>query len=103
MMSGLGGGPPPAVSDRDRRDPPEEGSHGDGRDTGLATRALGCLFLSGATIGLVSLLLPCPARADLAGLYSNVALAYLGAATLLLGVRWVHAWMLHVALMLGRC
>jgi len=70
-------------------------------DTRLRARALGLLFIAGATIGLTSLLLPHPSSADAAGLYSNIALAYLGAGVLLLFPGQVRRWMLHVALVSG--
>jgi hypothetical protein len=64
-------------------------------------RRLGWLYLAGATIGLLSLLLPLPTKADVTGLYSNVALAYLGGAGLVLGARRARPWMLHLALVAG--
>jgi diguanylate cyclase (GGDEF)-like protein len=67
----------------------------------LAARALAYLFLSGATIGLLSLLLPHPPKADVAGLYSNVALAYAGGIGLLASVSRIRPWMLQVALGAG--
>ena len=67
----------------------------------LPARALGWLFLAGATIGLVSLLLPHPARASLAGLYSNVGLAYVGGLVLLVGAGRIRPWMLQAAVVLG--
>lgn len=70
-------------------------------ETRLAARSLGYLYLAGATIGLVSLLLPDPPRADVPGLYSNVAIAYLGGAALLAGVSRMRPWMLQVALAAG--
>lgn len=70
-------------------------------DSPLRARALGSLFLAGATIGLVSLLLPHSAHADDAGLYSNVALAYLGGVGLLLGANRTPAWIVHAALIAG--
>ncbi|HEY3728394.1 MAG TPA: GGDEF domain-containing protein [Solirubrobacteraceae bacterium] len=70
-------------------------------DWRLGARALGLLFLAGATIGLVSLQLPHPRRADLPGLYSNVALAYAGALALLLAAAHVRAWMLQLAVAAG--
>jgi len=67
----------------------------------LPARALGSLYLAGATIGLVSLLLPLPAGADLAGLWSNVGLAYAGAIGLLaLGAR-APRWLLHGSVAVG--
>lgn len=79
----------------------EAGRAAVGLDTPLAARALGLLYLAGATIGLGSLLLPHPPRADLPGLYSNVALAYVGATALLFGLSRVRPWMLHVAVVAG--
>ena len=67
----------------------------------LAAGALGWLFVAGASIGLVSLLLPHSPAAHDVGLYSNVALAYVGGIVLLrLGPR-VPAWALHAALLVG--
>jgi diguanylate cyclase (GGDEF)-like protein len=45
---------------------------------------LGVLFLAGATIGALSLVLPHPSEYDASGLWSNVVLAYIGGAALLL-------------------
>jgi diguanylate cyclase (GGDEF)-like protein len=67
----------------------------------LRARALGSLYLAGATIGLVSLLLPHSAKADDAGLYSNVGLAYVGGFALVLGATRLRVWMLHVTLVAG--
>src|SRR5205807_6462353 len=67
----------------------------------LPQRALGSLFLAGATIGLLSLLLPHSPNADVAGLYSNVALAFAaGIALWVLGAR-VPGWSLHLAIAAG--
>ena len=70
-------------------------------DTRLPARALGWLFVAGATIGLVSLLLPHSPTADDAGLYSNVALAYLGGLLLLRFASQFPAWVMHAALVTG--
>ena len=70
-------------------------------DERLPARTLGYLFLAGATIGLVSLLLPLPRQASVGGLYSNVALAYVGGLSLLLGASKVRPWMIHVSLAVG--
>jgi hypothetical protein len=72
-----------------------------GEDPRLAARALGLLYLAGATIGLVSLLLPHPPGAEVLGLYSNVALAYVGAAVLLAGAGRFPGWMMNIAVALG--
>ena len=67
----------------------------------LPQRALGSLFLAGATIGLVSLLLPHSPQADVVGLYSNVALAFAtGIALWILAAR-VPFWTLHLVLAAG--
>ena len=59
------------------------------------------MFLAGATIGLLSLLLPHSPNADVAGLYSNVALAFAaGIALWVLGAR-VPGWSLHLAIAAG--
>src|SRR5437762_479071 len=64
-------------------------------------RAAGLLFLCGATVGAVSVLLPHAAGADDAGLWTNIAIAYVGAAGLLLfGDRLPRVYY-HVALALG--
>lgn len=70
-------------------------------ETRLAARALGSLFVAGATIGLVSLLLPHPPQADVIGLFSNVGLAYAGGVGLLLAASRVRVWALHTALTMG--
>jgi hypothetical protein len=70
-------------------------------DERLPARTLGYLFLAGATIGLVSLLLPLPARAHVGGLYSNVALAFVGGLALLCGASKIRPWMIHVSLAMG--
>jgi diguanylate cyclase (GGDEF)-like protein len=64
-------------------------------------RALGYLFLAGATIGLCSLLLPLPAGADVGGLYSNVAFAFVGGLSLLCGASKIRPWMIHASLAVG--
>jgi diguanylate cyclase (GGDEF)-like protein len=70
-------------------------------DERLQACVLGYLFLAGATIGIVSLLLPLPPRAHVAGLYSNVALAFVGGLSLLIAASRARPWMLHVALAVG--
>jgi diguanylate cyclase (GGDEF)-like protein len=67
----------------------------------LRARALGSLYLAGATIGLISLLLPHSAKADEVGLYSNVGLAYGGGIVLVLFATRLRVWMLHVSLVAG--
>ena len=67
----------------------------------IRAKAMGSLFVAGATIGAVSLILPHPAEADATGLWSNVVLAYVaGAAIFFLG-RGAPQWFFHVALAAG--
>jgi diguanylate cyclase (GGDEF)-like protein len=89
-----------ATGDRTRRallalrDAPET-------DTALQARTLGSLYLAGAVIGLVSVLLPHSGRADDAGLYSNVGFAFIGGIGLLTFSARVPRWMIHAVLVLG--
>src|SRR5438876_260192 len=70
-------------------------------DSWIRARAMGSLYVAGASIGVVSLLLPHSARADDTALWSNVALAYLGGALLLtIGPR-IPGWGFHAALAIG--
>src|SRR3954466_4801589 len=70
-------------------------------DTTMLARIMGLLYVAGATIGLLSLLLPHSAGANDAALSSNIGLAYVaGVALLALGPR-VRAWMLHTVLVVG--
>lgn len=75
----------------------------DGPDTDgrLPARTLGLLYLAGATIGMVSLLLPHSAQADDVDLWSNVALAYVGSGALLLLSSRLPRWTMHPTLLLG--
>jgi diguanylate cyclase (GGDEF)-like protein len=59
------------------------------------------LYLAGATIGVVSLLLPHSAAANDGALWSNIALAYAGGAALLLVGPRLPGWSFHAALALG--
>ncbi|HET9103718.1 MAG TPA: GGDEF domain-containing protein [Solirubrobacteraceae bacterium] len=70
-------------------------------DPRLGARALGWLYLAGGAIGLVSLRLPHPVRADLAGLYANVGLALAAGTVLLVAAARARVWMLHVAIVAG--
>jgi diguanylate cyclase (GGDEF)-like protein len=90
----------PGPGRRLERDPHARGG-GFESDSRLAARSLGSLFLAGATIGLVSLLLPHPPGADVAGLYSNVGIAYLVGLALLFGAAHVRIWMLQAAVAAG--
>ena len=70
-------------------------------DQRLPARALGWLYIAGASIGLVSLLLPHSRAADDAGLYSNVVLAYVAGVLLLRFGPRLPAWALHATLVAG--
>jgi diguanylate cyclase (GGDEF)-like protein len=70
-------------------------------DSRLPARALGSLYLAGATIGLVSLLLPHSPKADELGLYSNVALAYAGGLAVMVFAARLPGWILHAAIVAG--
>src|SRR5438270_12927532 len=80
---------------------PGAGEHRLETDPRLPARALGSLYLAGATIGLVSLLLPHSAKADELGLYSNVALAYVGGLGLMAFAARLRGWELHAAIVAG--
>lgn len=70
-------------------------------DARVRARGLGWLYVAGASIGTVSMLLPRSAAADELALWSNIALAALAGALLL----WIGArlppWTFHVSLALG--
>ena len=62
---------------------------------------LAVLYLSGATIGALSVLLPHPESFDETALWSNIALAYAGGAICLFGARRWPVWPLYVMVALG--
>lgn len=64
-------------------------------------RSLGWLFIAGATIGLISLLLPRAPNANVGALASNIGLAYLGGVIVLVVLRRMPAWTFQVALLAG--
>ena len=64
-------------------------------------RAAGLLFLCGATVGAISVLLPHAAGADDPALWSNILIAYVGAVGLLLWGERLPRWCFHVALAMG--
>jgi diguanylate cyclase (GGDEF)-like protein len=70
-------------------------------DAGLEARTLGSLYLAGALIGLVSVLLPHSGRADDAGLFSNIGFAFIGGIGLLTFSARIPRWMIHAVLVLG--
>jgi diguanylate cyclase (GGDEF)-like protein len=70
-------------------------------DSTIRARAMALLFLAGATIGAVSLVLPHSSDANDSALWSNVALAYLGGGLLVaIGPR-LPGWGFHVGLAVG--
>lgn len=70
-------------------------------DSRVRARAMATLYVAGATIGAVSLVLPHSAKADDLALWSNVALAYLGGALLIALGRRLPPWAFHVGLATG--
>jgi diguanylate cyclase (GGDEF)-like protein len=62
---------------------------------------LGVLFLAGATIGGLSLVLPHPSEYDAPNLWSNVMLAYIGGAVLLALRNRLPEWSLQVIVLAG--
>lgn len=80
---------------------PRRAAEATGGELSLAARSLGWLFVAGAGIGLLSLLLPHPPHAEIGQLYSNVGLAFAGGVGLLVGAQHVRYWHVHVALVAG--
>lgn len=64
-------------------------------------RSLGWLFVAGATIGLVSLLLPRAPHTNVGALVVNIGLAYVGGVVVLTVFRRMPAWTFHIALLAG--
>jgi diguanylate cyclase (GGDEF)-like protein len=62
---------------------------------------LGTLFIAGATIGALSLVLPHPGEFDSAALWSNTALAYFAGVGLLVLRRSIPAWAIQVVVLAG--
>jgi diguanylate cyclase (GGDEF)-like protein len=67
----------------------------------VMARAAGLLYLCGATVGAVSVVLPHAAGADDVGLWTNIAVAYVGGAGLLAFGQRLPPWCFHVALAAG--
>jgi diguanylate cyclase (GGDEF)-like protein len=70
-------------------------------EPGVMARSLGGLYLAGATIGLISLLLPRAPHTNVGALAVNIGLAYLGGLIVLLVFRRLPAWTFHIALLVG--
>lgn len=64
-------------------------------------RSLGWLYIAGATIGLVSILLPRAPGTNVGALAVNIGLAYLGGAIVLVAFRRLPAWAFHIPLLAG--
>ena len=64
----------------------------------ILQRALGALFVAGATIGTVSMIFPQPPGTNVVGLFVLFALAYVAGAVLLLGGGRLPAWTPEVGL-----
>ncbi len=67
----------------------------------VMARSLGWLFIAGATIGLISLLLPRAPHTNVGALGVNIGLAYLGGVIVLAVFRRMPAWTFHIALLAG--
>jgi diguanylate cyclase (GGDEF)-like protein len=65
------------------------------------TIVLAALYLAGATIGALSLILPHPSEYNEAALWSNVAIAYLCGAGLLFARKVLPVWALHLSVLAG--
>jgi diguanylate cyclase (GGDEF)-like protein len=70
-------------------------------DSSVRARAMATLFLAGATIGALSLVLPHAEGANDAALWSNVALAYLGGLLLVVIGGRLPSWSFHLGLLVG--
>lgn len=64
-------------------------------------RSLGWLYIAGATIGVISLLLPRAPHTNVGALAVNIALAYGAGLTVLVVLRRMPAWTFHLLLLAG--
>ena len=71
------------------------------RSSATLQRALGILFVSGATIGTLSMIFPQPPGTNVAGLFVLFAIAYATGAVLLVGRGRLPGWANHVGLAAG--
>ena len=62
---------------------------------------LGALFLAGASIGAISLILPHPSRFDAGAIWTNIAIAGAASLACVLGSRRLPAWSGQVAALGG--
>jgi diguanylate cyclase (GGDEF)-like protein len=67
----------------------------------IMATVLGALFVAGATIGALSLILPHPSEYDSAALWSNVGISYVFGLVLLLARRRLPVWALQVGVLVG--
>jgi hypothetical protein len=67
----------------------------------LMARSLGWLFIAGATIGLISILLPRAPHTNVGALAVNIAMAYVGGVVILNVFRRLPAWTFHLAILAG--
>jgi diguanylate cyclase (GGDEF)-like protein len=72
-----------------------------GAESPVMARSLGTLYLAGATIGQLSLLLPRAAGTNVGALELNIGLAYLGGVIVLLVFRRLPVWTFHIAMLAG--
>ncbi len=70
-------------------------------DSKLMARSLGWLFVAGATIGLISILLPRAPHTNVGALAVNIAMAYVGGIVVLNVFRRLPAWTFHLAILAG--
>jgi diguanylate cyclase (GGDEF)-like protein len=70
-------------------------------DPTVMARSLGALYLAGATIGQLSLLLPRAPGTNVGALELNIGLAYLGGVIVLLLFRRLPVWTFHIAMLAG--
>lgn len=85
----------------DRLSELSESSVGRSDDTATMARSLAALFLAGAAIGAISLLLPHPGMFNDAELWSNTALAFAGSVLIGALASRLPGWSLQVALAVG--
>jgi diguanylate cyclase (GGDEF)-like protein len=72
-----------------------------GADPELRARWLAFLYLAGAGIGAISLILPHSSKADDVALWSNTGLAFVGGVVLLAVGRRLPSWAFHVGVAVG--
>jgi diguanylate cyclase (GGDEF)-like protein len=67
----------------------------------IMATVLGALFVAGATIGALSLILPHPSEYDTSALWSNVAIAFVFGCSVLLLRQRLPVWALQVGVLIG--